>query len=349
MRRTRERLAPARAAKPKCRFVPSKLFNNSFNGHLVHLLGSASYHSVTMGASKVILSKPKGGCLHCRARTRTGGPGETAAQAELSPPMGTPAPGASQRCKRCSTCQVGGKLEVLVNPWYYRADNIVNVADSHVHKWFREFLVHGTVWTGASNNTIHRSQRLAVLPLKSSDWPRNLLGPSWPSFPSIPEWMEMLRKGCDPFERTELNQPLGHAGYTSVSRRQVSENAHLATLIVANAIVGIRSSTEIPVKYRGYFRYRWNFLILTVNYALPIGLVRFLLAQWCTRPFSLWLRRSVTFKKFLKKVPISLVKRGESQHARYDALRATQAENDRCTPVYDYSSESYSGGESDLD
>lgn len=158
----------------------------------------------------------------------------------------------------------------------------------------------------------------------------------------------MLRKGIDPFARQELLTPKGDAGYTRVTRGEVHENHVLATRIVANNIVGIRSSVEVPRKFLGYFRYRQNFLILTVQHNLPIGLVRFLLGQWCVAPYSLWLRRAVLFKKFLKKVPISLVRQARIRLAEYSS-ELYLAGDGSCTPPSDSSSEYYSDGDSDLD
>jgi hypothetical protein len=117
----------------------------------------------------------------------------------------------------------------------------------------------------------------------------------------------MLRRGIDPFERPELKVPEGHSGYTRVSRGELRENPVLAARIVSNVIVGIRSSMEVPGKFLRFFRYSQNFLILTATYAIPIGLVRFLLGKWTTNPYSLWLRRAVTLKQYLRKVPTSLV------------------------------------------
>lgn len=194
------------------------------------------------------------------------------------------------------------------NKWYYHSDSIVNIVDDYIFDHVRESLTHGHIWTGTCDNAVHRSQRLEVKPLKSLDWPSSLLGPSWPSFPSITEWMEMLARGIDPLERRELKQPKGQLGFTQVHRSEVNRNCKLATKIVSNFVVGIRSSTEVPRKFLKFFRYAHNFLIITCTWKLPIGLVRFLLAQWIQKPYSLWLRRSVSFKKFLKKVPTSLVK-----------------------------------------
>jgi hypothetical protein len=160
--------------------------------------------------------------------------------------------------------------------------------------------------------------------------------------------MEMLRKGLDPFSEKRKNIPTGESGYTRVYRSEVQENPALAARIVSNAIVGIRSSIEIPEKFRRYFRYRQNFLILTARYALPIGLVRFLLAQWTVKPYSLWLRRSCTLKKFLRKVPSSLVRQARLRLAIYSSEESA-AEDGPCTQSEDEQSEFYSEGSSCLD
>jgi len=339
------------------RLRTDKLFSKSSSYGLIQLLAEPGFAAISCRAHRVILERPKDGhlCIDHRFRARTGGSGGSdgrrtggvfPAHGDIQLTRGKTSEEVVSKQLRCR-CYSG--IVVNSSPWYYHGGTPVSTIDDCTRRWFHEFLTHGTVWTGNSNNTVHRSQRLAVKPLKSSDWPRDPLGPSWPSYPSINEWMDLLRRGIDPFSRSGYENPEGNTGYTRVSRRQLSESPELATAIVANNIVGIRSSTEIPAKYWGYFRYRWNFLILTGTSALPIGLVRFLLAQWCTSPFSLWLRRAVPLKKFLRKTPISLVRRADTRRARYNALRRTVAETGSCTPSSDYSTESYSGGESDLD
>jgi len=233
-------------------------------------------------------------------------------------------------------------ISVRCERWYYHANTIVNIVDDYIHDLYHEAKLPGKLWTGVCDNAVHRSQRLTVKPLKSSDWPSDPLGPSWPSFPTIYEWLEMCRKGVDPFARPELEAPKGHLGLTRVSLGQVKENPYLAKKIVSNYVVGIRSSIAVPEKFRNYFRYRQGFLILVGYYCLPIGLVRFLLAQWITNPFSLWLRRAVRFKIFLRQVPISLVKQAGNQLAAANH-RLALAEQEYCTYSSDeeYDSESY--------
>jgi hypothetical protein len=233
-------------------------------------------------------------------------------------------------------------VSIKCERWYYHANTIVNIANDYIHDLYHEAKLPGKLWTGDCDNAAHRSQRLTVKPLKSSDWPSDTLGPSWPSFPTITEWLEMCRKGIDPFARRELDAPEGYMGLTRVSSGEIKENPYLARKIVSNYVVGIRSSVEVPRKFRSYFRYRQGFLILTGYYCLPIGLVRFLLGQWITNPFSLWLRRAVRFKIFLRQVPTSLVKQAERQLAAAYSKQAL-AEQEYCTYSSDdgYDSESY--------
>lgn len=305
------------------RLHPSKLFSKSLRGCEIELRASVLNRKFSFGNHRCYIYGYKGDRNNI--------------------------PGDARTCSETPAFQNSDNTEVWkCSPWYYHADSPVNTIDDCTRRWFREFLVHGSVWTGACTNAVHRSQRLLVKPMKSSDWPSDPLGPSWPSFPTIPEWLEMLRKGIDPFGRPELKEPEGQSGYTRVPRGELHGNHVLATLIVSNVIVGIRSSTEVPSKFLGYFRYGHGFLILVCRHALPVGLVRFLLGRWCVAPYSLWLRRQCTLKQYLRKVPISLVKRARLRLAEYSQGEyPTRAGT--CTYPTDSDSEYYSGGESELD
>lgn len=158
----------------------------------------------------------------------------------------------------------------------------------------------------------------------------------------------MLRKGLDPFVNWDAQIPKGDTGYTRVSRGELHENHVLATRIINHNFVGIRSSVEVPRKFLKYFQYRQNFLILTVRHDLPIGLVRFLLGRWLVAPYSLWLRRAVLLKSYLRKVPISLVKASKARLAEY-ASEVYPTSAGSCTPPADEDSEYYSEGSSELD
>jgi hypothetical protein len=297
---------PAVRPQEKARLEPSRLFSNSPRGSLIRENPRVKRQILFAGQHRIYFDVGNG--------------------------CGVENPDVTPRIEGVPGIQISKSTGICTqNRWYYHSNSLVNTVDDCTHKWFREFLVHGTVWTGVCDNAVHRSQRLEVKPLKSSDWPRDPLGPSWPSFPSIPEWMEMLRKGLDPFCRRALMQPAGNLGFTQVSRREIHENHVLATLIVRQQVVGVRSSVEIPRKFLSYFRYRQNFLILTCTYAIPIGLVRFLLGRWITAPYSLWLRRAVSFKIFLKKVPTSLVSRARLRCVQGDP-RSPDTRAGSCTP-----------------
>jgi hypothetical protein len=305
------------------RLQPSKLFSGSSRRWQVELRASALNRKVSFGNHR---------CFIYGSRIDRGKP-----------------PDADRTCSGTSNIQNSEITEVWnYSPWYYHADSLVNTVDDRTRELFRAFRTHGNIWTGACDNAVHRSQRLSVKPMKSSDWPRDPLGPSWPSFPTITEWLEMLRRGIDPFERKEYKIPSGDSGYTRVSRGELHSNCVLATRIVSNVIVGIRSSTEVPGKYLPYFRYGHGVLLLACSYALPIGLVRFLLGRWCVAPYSLWLRRQCTLKQYLRKVPISLVKQARLRLDDY-AVSALSTRAGTCTYPADDDSEYYSGGSSELD
>jgi hypothetical protein len=81
----------------------------------------------------------------------------------------------------------------------------------------------------------------------------------------------------------------------------LSDDIRLASRVVANNIVGIRSSIELPEDFLPWFRYRHGFSILSTRFNIPSGLVRFLLAQWKVRPTNLWLVDHCSLKNFLRK------------------------------------------------
>jgi len=90
-------------------------------------------------------------------------------------------------------------------------------------------------------------------------------------------------------------------GTVRLSVRELNTDIHLARKIVANCIVGLRSYTIIPKRYRWCFRRCGGFLLPVVG--LPAGLVRFLLSRWAVDPTSVWLVENSTLRKFLRSVP----------------------------------------------
>lgn len=187
--------------------------------------------------------------------------------------------------------------------WYYHAAQLQPVLNKYQVGLIREVLPPGSVRLGYGDITVHRRQERGVLGLPAQSWPSYHDGPAWPTTPTFNEWLEMIRYGNFPVDHVYDNCTL------QVSIRQFNSDIGLAKRIIRRQIIGIRSDIAVPVKYWGYFRYRWNFLILTSPTSLPSGLTRFLASIWCTDPHSLWLERKVTLKQYLRSVPKTVFKR----------------------------------------
>lgn len=163
-----------------------------------------------------------------------------------------------------------------------------------VHQVFPD----GQIWTGASDSTRVSEQLAYVKRLPASEWPRLGTKSLWPSTPSIDELTEMSRRGLSPLPmQKKTEQVVKH----HLTRSQVRSEPVLAKAIVRQQIVGVRMGQDIPSKYLKYFRRRWNFLILSSPWCLPIGLARCLIGLWITNPSSLWLLDKCSFKCYLKK------------------------------------------------
>lgn len=189
----------------------------------------------------------------------------------------------SQLREATSPLPVGGSIN------YRIPDSVVN----YVH----QVLPGGHVRTVREDHFVHTWQKAKSKTLPYSDWPRLEMRPAWPSSPTVPELLEMSRRGI-------TSRPIQQSAYPAKYRIHLSEynsNAVLRAKIIATNVVGIRSDVKVPTKWLSYFRYRLNFLILTNSYKMPIGLVRFLTGQWARNPHNLWLQDKTSFKMFLKK------------------------------------------------
>lgn len=228
--------------------------------------------------------------------------------------------------------------------FYYnaRSSRVVEL-DKSTRDHIRAELPPGHVRTQCGSITVLKSQIAAVKKLPSNAWPTVNSRPAWPSTPTMPEWLEMLRRGVK--HSSELFVERGKTVRSTI--REFNSNIDLAKRVVHRQIVGVRADVSIPSKYLGCFRYRWGFLILTAPY-LPSGLARFLASIWCTNPYSLWLERKVTLKQYLRELPLSILNRAVA-----NALPTTPCvvgtERRRFTNAADDSSESYSVGSSELD
>jgi hypothetical protein len=180
----------------------------------------------------------------------------------------------------------------------------------------------------AGNPNYHEANVKGAKRLRQQDWPSYRDGrPAWPSSPTFFEKMDQLRRG---FTYPEMPAP-------SVTRRvslaDFNDSIDLANRIISFNVIGIRSNVEIPSKYLGHFRYRWNMLILT-TYKCPPGLARFLASRWLCDPTSLWLERAVPLKKFLREVPVAIINRSFLGQIDFDPSASGSD--------YEYESETFS-------
>lgn len=154
----------------------------------------------------------------------------------------------------------------------------------------------GGIWTRTSVSLVQKDQSEVVKRLPRRLAPR-VASAVWPSTPDIFEMLEMSRRGISIPSRDKVPITVKDC----LSRRAVSDDIRIATLLVRQQIVGLRSSVEVPRKFLGHFRRLHGFLILTTRFSIPAGLVRFLLAQWVCCPTSLWLVQPISFKSYLKR------------------------------------------------
>jgi len=159
---------------------------------------------------------------------------------------------------------------------------------------------HSTVpiWNRWSAADHHMAHKVGVPRLRKSEVPSKGRA-LWPSAPSFTEMLEMGRRGV-------LQPPAQKYGprFTvpnCLTRKSLSDNIRLATKIVAKMVIGIRSSVEVREAWLPWFRYRHGFLILSVRYNIPAGLVRFLLSNWKTCPTNLWLVEHCPLRIFLRR------------------------------------------------
>jgi len=169
--------------------------------------------------------------------------------------------------------------------------------------YFQQVMPAGRIRTRNTNIGVLEWQRRKVKPLPRSCWPRLGTKPAWPCTPTFAEMVEMSRRG-------KTTRPMQfNAGQDTVqhclSSAQVRADPDLCRSIVRQQFVAVRADTRISDKYLKYFRYRWDFLVLTADWCIPIGLARELVRIWRTDPYSLWLRDKCSFKCYLKKTPIT--------------------------------------------
>jgi hypothetical protein len=83
-------------------------------------------------------------------------------------------------------------------------------------------------------------------------------------------------------------------------------NSLLLKKILGLNILGIRFDVEIPTEFQGHFRYKDKFNLLTAPFSLTWKLAKWLHSLWLKTPYNLWLHRSVSYRIFLRELPIKL-------------------------------------------
>jgi hypothetical protein len=155
------------------------------------------------------------------------------------------------------------------------------------------------IWNRGSQGDFHTANAVGLARLGKRDAPRSAKR-LWPSAPSFSEMLEGVRRNvynCS----SSTKYGIRFRAKSSITKQDLSNDIRLATRIVSNNVVGIRSSVRIPEEFLLWFRHRHGFSILSVRSRLPSGLVRFLLAQWVICPTNLWLVEHCPLKIFLRR------------------------------------------------
>lgn len=154
-----------------------------------------------------------------------------------------------------------------------------------------------SIWRPSSNLLDDCARRVDTHRLDQRSWPRNPRQ-VWPSTPSVTELIAMSRRGIS--TSGLWTPPCLVKDHARV--QDLSTDLGLATRIVSQNIVGIRSTVSVPRKFLPWFRYRSGILFLTVRSSIPAGLVRLLLREWIVGPYNLWLRVNCRLKYYLRNI-----------------------------------------------
>lgn len=162
------------------------------------------------------------------------------------------------------------------------------------------------VWPGGyirTRNTdigvlLRQQERTRSLP--ESQWPRLGTKALWPSSPTFEEMLEMAKRGKTPVAVTKVESVDTVKHYTTLAHFR--NNSELCKRHIGRSVIGLRADISVPRKFLKHFRYRWNMLILSTPYRIPIELARFLSNQWARNLHNLWLVEKCSFKASLKKL-----------------------------------------------
>lgn len=166
---------------------------------------------------------------------------------------------------------------------------------------YRNVTQHSAVpiWNRNSQRDFHMANTVGLRRLGKRDAPR-ISRALWPSAPSFSEMVEGTRRQVYNFY-SGTKYGMRYTATNCITRQALSDDIRLASGIVANNIIGIRSSVRLPEEFLPWFRHRHGFSILSTRYKIPSGLVRFLLAQWKVCPTNLWLVEHCPLKIFLRR------------------------------------------------
>lgn len=189
------------------------------------------------------------------------------------------------------------KTQIRISQYWVKPNSEVrHRLDRSVANWLHQ-VAPGYLWTRTGDSPVLEASRVAVPRLSKTRAPRSTRA-LWPSTPTFTEMLVSSRIGSKTPVRDNFKSL---AVDNCLTLRETRESHVLITRIVRRQIVGVRAEVEVPGKFLKYFRYRHGFLILSVRHCLPIGLVRFLTAQWIKCPTSLWLVEPVRFKHYLRR------------------------------------------------
>lgn len=155
----------------------------------------------------------------------------------------------------------------------------------------------------ATDVVVLRRQASSAQRLKKHSWPRGFRGGcAWPTYPTLNESWEMLRRSMTGRRRI-LPIRSSHTRSHKIPTKLVKPGSLVRA--ISKFILGVRADIEVPRGTLGYFRYRWGFLILVRKDNLPSSLVRWLTKLWKEDFSSLLMSEPIRLNDALRRLPSS--------------------------------------------